>query len=53
MFDELTGTRVPDIAIMMVAEDGQVELFKEKAENFYDDLEVMRSNFYDTYELAA
>ena len=53
MFEELTGTRVPDIAIMMVAEDGQVEVFKEKAENFYDDLEVMMNNFYDTFELAA
>ena len=53
MFDELTGTPVPDIAIFMVAEDGQVEVFKEKAENFYDDLEVMMSNFYESYEMAA
>ena len=53
MFNELTGTPVPDIASMMVSEDGQGEVFKEKSENFYDDLEVMMSNFYDTYELAA
>ena len=53
MVHEQTGTSVPDIAIMMVAADGQVEVFKEKAENFYGDLGNMMDDFWATSEKAA
>jgi genome maintenance exonuclease 1 len=55
MFEEHTGYPVDDLVIAMVAEDGQVELFKSKTELHLGRLEEIMEEFYDTAfaELAA
>ena len=56
MYEENTGIGVDDIAIMMVAEDGQVNLFEKKTFEYLDKLEVIMEEFYnnlDYKELAA
>ena len=55
MFEEHTGYSVDDLVIAMVAEDGQVELFKSKTELHLQRLEEILDEFYDSVfdELAA
>ena len=55
MFEEHTGYSVDDLVIAMVAEDGQVEIFKSKTELHLQRLEQIMEEFYDTVfdELAA
>ena len=55
MFEEHTGYSVDDLVIAMVAEDGQVELFKSKTKLHLTRLEEIMEEFYDTVfnELAA
>ena len=55
MFEEHTGYPVEDLVIAMVAEDGQVELFKSETELHLGRLEEIMNEFYDTAlaELAA
>ena len=55
MFEEHTGYPVDDLVIAMVAEDGQVELFKSETELHLGRLEEIMEEFYDLVlsELAA
>ena len=55
MFEEHTGYPVEDLVIAMVAEDGQVEIFKSETELHLERLQEIMDEFYDTAlsELAA
>ena len=57
MMYEKTGELCEDIAIIMVAEDGQVEVFQKKTQNYIRRLEELMDEFYtnamDRLKLAA
>ncbi len=55
MFEEHTGYLVDDLVIAMVAEDGQVEIFKSETKLHLSKLEEIMDEFYDSVfdELAA
>ena len=56
MYEEHTGEAVDQIIILMVAEDGQVEIFKEDTKDYLPMLDEMMVSFYDnldTEELVA
>ncbi len=55
MFEEHTGYSVDDLVIAMVAEDGQVEIFKSETKLHLERLEEIMEEFYDSVfkELAA
>ena len=46
MYEEHTGDSIEDIVIMMVAEDGQVQIFEKKTKDFLPTLEQYMDNFY-------
>ena len=48
MFEEHTGESVEDVVIMMVAEDGEVQLFEKKTADYLPQLEVLMDDFYET-----
>ena len=48
MFEEHTGEPVEDVVIMMVAEDGEVQLFEIKTADYLSKLEEIMDNFYET-----
>ena len=48
MFEEHTGEPVEDVVIMMVAEDGEVQLFEKKTADYLSKLEEIMDNFYET-----
>ena len=48
MYEEHTGESVEDIVIMMVAEDGEVQLFEKKTADYLPLLEVLMDDFYET-----
>jgi len=48
MFEEHTGEPVEDVVIMMVAEDGEVQLFEKKTADYLSQLEVLMDDFYET-----
>ena len=48
MFEEHTGEPVEDVVIMMVAEDGEVQLFEKKTADYLPKLEELMDNFYET-----
>ena len=48
MYQEHTGEAVDDIVIMMIAEDGEVQLFEKKTADYLPKLEVLMDNFYET-----
>ena len=48
MFEEHTGEPVEDVVIMMVAEDGEVQLFEKKTADYLPKLEKIMDNFYET-----
>ena len=48
MYEEHTGESVEDIAIMMVAEDGEIQLFEKKTADYLPKLEELMDNFYET-----
>ena len=48
MYEEHTGESVEDIVIMMVAEDGEVQLFEKKTADYLPQLEVLMDDFYET-----
>ena len=48
MFEEHTGEPVEDVVIMMVAEDGEVQLFEKKTADYLPQLEVLMDDFYET-----
>ena len=51
MYEEHTGVTIEDIVIMMVAEDGQVQIYEKKAADYLPKLEEMMDEFYKTIEL--
>ena len=56
MYEEHTGEAIDQIIIFMVAEDGQVEIFKEDTKDYLPMLDEMMVSFYDnldTEELVA
>ena len=48
MYEEHTGESVEDVVIMMVAEDGEVQLFEKKTADYLSKLEEIMDNFYET-----
>ena len=48
MFEEHTGEPVEDVVIMMVAEDGEVQLFEKKTADYLPKLEEIMDDFYET-----
>ena len=48
MYEEHTGESVEDIVIMMVAEDGEVQLFEKKTADYLPQLEILMDDFYET-----
>ena len=48
MYEEHTGEPVEDVVIMMVAEDGEVQLFEKKTADYLPQLEVLMDEFYET-----
>ena len=46
MYEEHTNGPIEDIVIMMVAEDGQVQIFEKKTKDFLPTLEQYMDNFY-------
>ena len=48
MFEEHTGEPVEDVVIMMVAEDGEVQLFEKNTADYLPQLEVLMDDFYET-----
>ena len=48
MFEEHTGEPVEDVVIMMVAEDGEIQLFEKKTADYLPQLEVLMDDFYET-----
>lgn len=49
MYEEHMGVNVSDIVIMMVAEDGQVKLFKKKSADYLDKLDIIMNEWYDNF----
>ena len=47
MFEEHTGEVVEDLVIMMVAEDGEVQLFEKKTVDYLSQLENIMDEFYE------
>jgi len=52
MFEEHTGISVPNVVIIIVAEDGEVQIYKEKSTDYAERLETMMDDFYQTLNLA-
>ena len=46
MYEEHTGISIDDIIIMMVAEDGQVQIFEKKTADYLPKLETLMDEFY-------
>jgi genome maintenance exonuclease 1 len=57
MYTEHTGELIEDLAIIMVSEDGEVEVFKKKVGDYKDRLDTIMEEFYtnvsDLLENAA
>jgi genome maintenance exonuclease 1 len=56
MYEEHTGEPIDQIVIFMVAEDGQIEIFREETKDYLPKLDEMMESFYDnldTEELVA
>ena len=51
MYEEHTGIAIDDIVIMMVAEDGQVQIFEKKTKDFVEKLETMMDQFYENLDI--
>ena len=47
MYEEHTGVVIDDIVIMMISEDGQVELFEKKTKDYLGRLDQIMTEFYD------
>ena len=47
MYEEHTGELVEDIVIMMVAEDGEIQLFEKKTADYLPQLEMLMEDFYE------
>ena len=55
MYSDHTGELIDDLAIVMVAEDGEIEVFKKKVSDYLPRLDTIMGEFYDNLEerLAA
>ena len=53
MFEEHTGEAIENIVIMMVAEDGQVQIFEKKTSDYFSKLEMTMDNFYNNLDVDA
>jgi hypothetical protein len=51
MYEEHTGEPIDRVVIFMVAEDGQIEIFKEDTKDYLPMLDEMMEEFYDNVEL--
>jgi hypothetical protein len=51
MFEEHTGMTVDDIVIMMVAEDGSIQIYEKKTKEYLPKLNDMMDQFYNNIEL--
>ena len=51
MYEEHTDINIDDIVVMMVAEDGQVQIFEKKAADYLPKLETMMDDFYTNLDL--
>jgi ClpP class serine protease len=49
MYEEHLGVSVDDIVIMMVAEDGQVNLFEKKTADYVEKLQTIMDEWYDNF----
>ena len=49
MYEEHLGVSVDDIVIMMVAEDGQVNLFEKKSADYVEKLHAIMDEWYDNF----
>jgi hypothetical protein len=47
MYTEHTGELIEDLAIVMVSEAGEVEIFQKKVADYTDRLEEIMTEFYD------
>ena len=53
MYEEHTGEAIENIVIMMVAEDGQVQIFEKKTSDYFSKLEMTMDNFYNNLDVDA
>jgi hypothetical protein len=53
MFEEHTGEAIENIVIMMVAEDGQVQIFEKKTSDYFSKLAMTMDNFYNNLDVDA
>ncbi len=51
MYEEHTGEPIDRVVIFMVAEDGQIEIFKEDTKDYLPMLDEMMEEFYNNVEL--
>jgi genome maintenance exonuclease 1 len=51
MYEEHTGEAIENIVIMMVAEDGQVQIFEKKTSDYFSKLEMTMDNFYNNLDV--
>jgi hypothetical protein len=51
MYEEHTGDQIEDIVIMMVAEDGQVQIFEKKTKDYLPTLEQYMDDFYTNLDV--
>ena len=51
MYEEHTGIGIDDIVIMMVAEDGQVQIFEKRTKDYVEKLETMMDQFYENLDV--
>jgi genome maintenance exonuclease 1 len=50
MYSDHTGELIDDLAIVMVAENGEVEIFKKKISDYLPKLDELMEEFYDNME---
>ena len=51
MYEEHTDIGIDDIVIMMVAEDGQVQIFEKRTKDYVEKLETMMDQFYENLDV--
>ena len=50
MYSDYTGELIDDLAIVMVAEDGEVEVFQKKVSDYLPKLDKLMNEFYDNVD---
>ena len=51
MYEEHTGETVDQLILLMVAEDGQIEIFKEDTKDYLPLLDEMMQSFYNNLDV--